>query len=488
LLRARNAALALAILVGAAGWFFNSKAAGGADSYGYVSQADLVRHGTLTIDQSFTRDVPWPLAADTFSPLGYRPSADGARLVPIYSPGLPMLMADAQIVGGRSAAFWIVPLAGAVLVLATFALAESPVVGLTAAAIVATSPTFLYMLFQPMSDVPAAAAWAVALACVLAGTSIAPVGAGVATSVAILIRPNLAPLAIVIAAAALLRSRRALLPLVVFGAIGPAIIAVIDARYHGSVLSSGYDLTDAFSLGYVVTNVERYGWWLLTAEPVLVVGFVALAANLRRLWPLAAVVAVVAASYLVYVPFDVWWFLRYWLPAWSMLAVGAAIVLTRAGRALVPIVLVVAVLGVWQAEQRGAFDIARAEAKYPDVGQIVRTTTAPRDVMISVQHSGSLRYYADRLTLRWDFMDPLWLDRAVEWLSARGQHAYLVLDRDEVLSVRARFAAASVVGRLDWPPIVSYEDGVTVVYDAVARDPHTRTLTVRSRRSSRAAP
>jgi hypothetical protein len=486
--RAHNAAIALAIFVAAAGWFFNSKTAGGADSYGYVSQADRIRHGTLTIDQSFTRDAPWPLAADTFSPLGYRPSADGTRLVPIYSPGLPMLMAAAQIVGGRRAVFWIVPLAGAVLILATFALAESPTVGLVAATIVATSPTFLYMLFQPMSDVPAAAAWTVALACAFAGTPAASTAAGVATSVAILIRPNLAPLALVIVAVTLLRARRALLPLVLFGAIGPAIVAVINARYHGSALSSGYDLTDAFSLGYVVTNVERYGVWLITAEPVLVIGLVALAANLRRLWPLAAAVAIVAVSYLVYVPMDAWWFLRYWLPAWSMLAVGAATVLTRTGRALLPIAFAVAVFGVWQAERRGAFAVARAEAKYADVGQVVRTTTAPRDVMISVQHSGSLRYYADRLTLRWDFMDPLWLDRAVDWLAARGQHAYLVLDRDEVASVRTRFAAASRVGRLDWPPLVSYDDGVTVVYDAVARDPQTRTLTVRPPRSNRAGP
>jgi hypothetical protein len=34
-------------------------------------------------------------------------------------------------------------------------------------------------------------------------------------------------------------------------------------------------------------------------------------------------------------------------------------------------------------------------------------------VILSVQHSGSLRIYADRLTLRFDALDPLWLDRTV---------------------------------------------------------------------------
>jgi hypothetical protein len=436
---ARKAALVLAILTVAAGWTWNTKVAGGADSYGYVSQANLWRHGALTIDQPFAADVPWPLAADTFSPLGYRPSADRLRLVPIYSPGLPMLMAAAQVVGGPGAVFWIVPLAGGLLVLATFHLGRfiaGDVVGLVAAAIVATSPTFFYMVVQPMSDVPAATAWATALACVLTGSPLLAAVGGFATSVAILIRPNLAPIAVVLAVVAFVRSRRALVLFVLCGIVGPVIVAVLDARLHGSPFASGYDLTDAFSLAYVVPNVLHYGRWLLVVEPVLLVGLLALTFSPRRLW------------------------------------------------ALFILVLVLMFAGVWQAERRGAFDLARAESKYVDVAQAVRTMTNPRDVVISMQHSGSLRYYGDRLTLRWDFMDPLWLDRAVDWLSARGQHAYLALDADEVTAVRERFGASSRVGRLDWPA-VSYANGVTVIYDALTRDPQTRTLTIPARQSSR---
>jgi hypothetical protein len=483
--RARSAALVLAILTVAAGWTWNTKVAGGADSYGYVSQAVLWRHGALTIDQPFVADVPWPLAADTFSPLGYRPSAD--HLVPIYSPRMPMLMAAAVVVGGSSAMFWVVPLAGGVLVLATFAIGRAiagAIVGLIAAAIVATSPTFLYMVVQPMSDVPAAAAWAAALACVLTGSPLLAAVGGLATSLAILIRPNLAPIAIVLAVAAFVRSRRALIPFVLCAVAGPAIVGVLNARLHGSPFASGYDLTDAFSLAYVLPNLARYGRWLL-AEPALVVGLCALAFNLRRLWALAAIAAIVLVSYLVYVPFDAWWFLRYLLPAWPMLAIGAALVIARAGRAALALVAVVMVAGVWQAGRLGAFDLARAEAKYVDVAQTVRTMTSPRDVIISRQHSGSLRYYGDRLTLRWDFMDPLWLDRAVEWLSARGQHVFLVLDADEVIAVRERFGASGRVGRLDWPPAISYANGVTVIYEGVTRDPQTRTLAIPARRSTR---
>src|SRR5688500_1502432 len=43
--------------------FANStRIAGGADAYGYVSQADLWRQGTLKVPQPWVAEVPWPNA------------------------------------------------------------------------------------------------------------------------------------------------------------------------------------------------------------------------------------------------------------------------------------------------------------------------------------------------------------------------------------------------------------------------------------------
>ncbi len=123
--------------------------------------------GDLHIDQSFGASVPWPLARWTFTPLGYRPEPDGYRIVPQYSPGLPLLMAAFKLAAGQCAIFWVVPVCGGILVFATYAIGRRlgrPIVGLAAAWIVATSPTLLFMLMAPMSDVPAAAAWAVSVA------------------------------------------------------------------------------------------------------------------------------------------------------------------------------------------------------------------------------------------------------------------------------------------------------------------------------------
>ena len=98
-------AAAVAVAVAYAGLRWGVLVAGGSDSYGYVSQAELWRRGTLVVRQEIVRRTPWPLAADTWTPLGYRPSPhvrDG--YVPLYAPGLPLL-ANRPLVAGEPAAY-----------------------------------------------------------------------------------------------------------------------------------------------------------------------------------------------------------------------------------------------------------------------------------------------------------------------------------------------------------------------------------------------
>src|SRR3981189_3633549 len=84
----------LAVAVVCAGVRWGAMVAGGADSYGYVSQAGLWQPGRLTGQQDVVRPSPWPLAAATWAPLGYRPSPNQRdAIVPLYPPGLPLVMA-----------------------------------------------------------------------------------------------------------------------------------------------------------------------------------------------------------------------------------------------------------------------------------------------------------------------------------------------------------------------------------------------------------
>ena len=89
----RRVAIVLAIITLILGIRFGTFVASGADSYGYVSQADLWLRHSLVVDQPLGRDAPWPDATWTLAPLGYRPGDQRGTMVPTYSPGLPMLMA-----------------------------------------------------------------------------------------------------------------------------------------------------------------------------------------------------------------------------------------------------------------------------------------------------------------------------------------------------------------------------------------------------------
>ena len=50
---------------------YSTTVAGGADSYGYVSEADLWLKGELKQPQPWAEEAPWPSRRWSFSPLGY---------------------------------------------------------------------------------------------------------------------------------------------------------------------------------------------------------------------------------------------------------------------------------------------------------------------------------------------------------------------------------------------------------------------------------
>jgi hypothetical protein len=484
-------AAVLALLVTFIGLRWNTRVAAGADAYGYVSQVDLWLRGNLHLDQAFAASVPWPNPRWSFAPLGYVPAPASQEIVPQYPAGLPLLMAAARVAFGYCAIFWVVPLCGGALVLATYAIGcriERPAVGLAAAWLVATSPAMLFMLVAPMSDVPAAAAWTIAIACALGGTVAGAAAAGAAAAAAMLIRPNLIALAAIVGVWLALRGATKTLAFGAVASIGAIAVGAIDARLYGSPLRSGYDLTDGFAIGYVWPNVQRYGAWLIAAEtPLPLAGFVALVVPSAALWPTAAArraqwlfaAAAVAVwiFYLLFVPWDAWWYLRFLLPAWPLMAIGAAALaslVARSGRwqhlAATAALVAVGLHGIVEAKRRAVFDVARGEAKYVDVARVVEAVTDPDAAIISAQHSGSLRYYAGRLTVRWDTGDPAWLDRTAEWLAAHGHHPYFVLEPQEIADLRARFGPKSLLARLDWTPMVIFPIGGVQLFDAVRRE------------------
>src|SRR5262249_44610778 len=387
----------------------------------------------------------------------------------------------------------------------TFLLGERffarPAIAVAAAALVATSPIFLYQLMNPMTDVPVTAAWTLALVSAVgrrpgpAGEeSSGPLVAGLASAIAILIRPNLAPVALALAGWLWLVRRD-------WGRFAagcaPAILALgfFNASLYESALISGYGtLSEVYAIGNAATNVKQFGAWLVaTQTPAVLLS--ALYIAVPRAFPespvprprvlCAACAGAIALAYLFYQPFDAWWYLRFLLPVWPIMMVLTAASLDALcvrARPVWRVVLCAAipaalcVNGVRVARAHSAFDIGRAERRYVDVARFVADRTEGASVMIALRHSGTLRMYAGRLTLRFDQLDPAWLDRAVAFLQQRGRHPYIVVEAGERALFQRRFGGSSEVGRLAWPPIGRLESADVHVFapgdrEAAARPP-----------------
>jgi len=182
------AALALAAFAVARGTW----AVGGSDSSCYGLMAKAFSAGQLQPSSALALDAPWPNAAITFAPGGFKPGLTPEVAMPICAPGMSVLMAPLAMAFGQDAIFWLTPIAAAALVLAAFALGTQLAGGLagaTAAILTATSPIVLYQSVQPMNDIVTAALWLGALALVRRH-----VLCGILIGLAILVRPNLAPL------------------------------------------------------------------------------------------------------------------------------------------------------------------------------------------------------------------------------------------------------------------------------------------------------
>ena len=296
------AALALTLAITAAAG--STRIAGGADAYGYVSQADLWLAGDLVIKQPWVAEVPWPNAEWSFSPLGYRPAEPLGQwaIVPTYSPGLPLLLAGAKLLGGQCALFAVVPLLTGLGVLVTYGIGKrlvSPWGGVIAAWLVAASPIVIGIALEPLTDVPVMTVWAISIYLLLAriGGRLSPAIVGLAAGIAILIRPNLVPLSIPIGMWYVIRrqtdgdSRLLSCALFALGVL-PAIllIAFLNDRLYGSPLSSGYGtLDELYAWSHVGPNLRRYFAWFMFAEtPVALAGLSALLVPTRRLWTAAA--------------------------------------------------------------------------------------------------------------------------------------------------------------------------------------------------------
>ncbi len=251
--------------------------------------------------------------------------------------------------------------------------------------------------------------------------------------------------------------------------------------------------TICYAWSHVGPNLRRYfAWFMFAQTPIALAGLAALLVPTRRLWTtatdlrivpmLAIFVALLWAQYLAYGVFDSWGFLRFLLPSWPLIMAGLAAVLLAARDAWLArlprvvahtaLALLVVLLGVWTFStvlRDGVFNRQVAANEAP-LGQLVRKHTVDNSVVLVWERSGTIRYYSGRTTLRYDYLDGDWLDRAVAWLRGRGVHVYAVLDPNHREQCLRRFTGQATLAALDHPVFI-YEPARTALYDLTTPPP-----------------
>ena len=486
---------AAAVGVATVGFVRGTYAAGGSDSSCYALMADAFASGALQPTSDLAARVPWPDAPKTFTPGGFVASeTDPAASAPVCAPGFSLLLAPLVAIGGLDAIFILTPIAGALLVWLTFAAGRAmggPLAGAMAAVLIAASPATLYQVVQPMTDVTAAALWMGTFASLLRRRYAL---AGLCCGVALLVRPNLLPLAGVAGFAALgtrewglgIRSvTRFVVAAVPFG----LLVLWLNNGLYGSPFRTGYgQLGHLFSWSVVPLNASRYlGWLVETHNPFPLQAFAApfVMAREKMADALLAIGLILAtcAIYFFYTPFDDWSYVRFLLPAIALMIVLASAVVIEAVKYVVSgfsrtvivsiITAALAFVCVRTADDRLAFNLKFLEQRYRSAGLVVRDRLPENAVVLSVWDSGAVRFHGRKEALTWAGLDPAWLDRAVAWLEENGHTPYILVESWEEPAFRNRFGNHSDIGKLDWPP--KYEiDRVVRIFDPKDRARYDR--------------
>ncbi len=430
--------LAVVALAGYA--FFLSRhsaiVAGGSDSSGYLNSARLLAAGELFTDLRAPAEFGPRRSLNPmhFLPQGFFPSADPARLTPTYPTGLPLHFALAGKLFGWEAGPAAVALLAALgaLALCYLVARESGVsvpLALAGAVTLAAFPVFIFTSVQPLSDTLATTWTLAALYAALRARASRrwALAAGAAFAVAVLVRPTnvvLAPALLVLLG---LEVRR----LAWFGLGGlPGAIwfGCYNHLLYGGALRSGYgDVFAAFSTAYGAPTALHFAKWLALLLPaaLLVLPFAAWRPRETRRRPLLALTLVfgaIAGLYAFYeVSREVWWCLRFILPAVPALIVAGllgaeALASLGAGRApatrqrrstVAAVVLGLwAVAGSWYWTPRlDVFLMKGYEQAYAD-GSRLAVQQLPKDALVlSFAFSGALYFYSEFPVLRWDQID-----------------------------------------------------------------------------------
>jgi hypothetical protein len=125
--------------------------------------------------------------------------------------------------------------------------------------------------------------------------------------------------------------------------------------------------------------------------------------------------------------------------------------------------------GVLYGLDQRIFSFREGERRSLAVGEYVARSMPDRAIFISMWHSGSIRYYSGRLTVRYDWILATELDSVIAELQRQGYHPYLVMESWEEAQFLKKFGGYSDLAALDWPPVALNDAGTVKIYDPADR-------------------
>ena len=326
-----------------------------------------------------------------------------------------------------------------------------------AALLLATSPLYLFMSLSLMSDTPALV-WTTAAVLLAWKSRDHPAwagAAGFAMSAAVLVRPT-DVLVIVPIALCLGLAWRRWLALIVGGIPGAALLVTYNLAAYGGAVTTGYgDMSRQFGVDNGFPSLRNYVSWL----PVLLTPICVLAVGLPLLACRAGRLAMVLVSWAVCFPLfyafyyftqEYWWSLRFLLPSFPPLIVGALWVgsasvqrwlpATRHRRARmvarVTLALLLMAHNAYWVRRLTALDIGRGERVYLETASWMSSHVPSDAVVLAMQVGGALFYYTEFPVVDWQ-TGPGQLRRLESHLLATNRPLYAVFFPYEVKERKA---------------------------------------------------
>lgn len=451
---------------------FGGNTSGPADNSGYLNAAKMLARGRLAelIRPIRGLDVnTYP--AMGFCPVGHRPGQKPGTIVPVYPVGFPLHIALASLAVGLDRAVIVVNfIAWLAVAPALYLLGRRlelpPAWSLVALGLFMCFPVTMLHYTRVMSD-GLATTWAVLAFLAALESRQRPwvaVLAGVALSVAVLIRPTNVLLAPGLLLAVGWRVRA-----LGWFAAGAAPLGVALGAYnfilYGEVLTTGYSgMGSNFELANLWPCLSFYGGTLLRyLSPVFLVLLLAAVwfalGGDRRQWVLLAWGGAVVGLYMLYEHSltGSWWRLRFVLPALPALLLSAVLAARElAGKALArwgeqrrvrsAVTAVLLVSLVWpigsslqQIVSERIWNGGRIDEFYQRSVEWMEAQVEPNAVIMAMGLGGTVYHYTNHPVLRWDIIGPREFQRFRAEAAAKGVPVYSLLGGGELKAHGLRY-------------------------------------------------